>query len=212
MYPLPLALAPSGGGPTPGTPPSNAPCSRPVARTYPNHGHAATGKPLPVTWNPPAAARLAPPRTGTGTPDRASDLREEPRCWGPATAARLRLLREQAIRRVLAGCDQPAVACYALTDERTGGDPRLRMAQALTLAEQQGWRVMHREFDVAGDIPALRPGLARIHSALIAGRIQGVVAASRADISGHDTLYLAELHVLHTHQGFLALTRSEGAL
>ncbi|MCA1220048.1 hypothetical protein [Streptomyces sp. 8L] len=133
----------------------------------------------------------------------------------PLTAEqRLRLLREKDQRAALADRQKVRVALYVLArPDADTNDAERRMAEALGASNRRGWQVAFRAADDTGDLaPALRPQLARVHDAVSSQRIDGLVCASRVDISNDDSLYADELNWLRSRGGFLALARNEVAL
>ncbi|GCD41792.1 hypothetical protein [Streptomyces paromomycinus] len=123
----------------------------------------------------------------------------------------LRGLRETYFAEVTADLTRPlCVGLYVLVDD--GQDPATRLATAHGLAAAQGWAVSFRTFDRTGPTdPATRPQLARACHAVTHGEINGIVIASRTDISPYDDHYEATLRRLRTHGGFLAPALPETA-
>jgi hypothetical protein len=122
-------------------------------------------------------------------------------------------LREAFVRAACGSGKPIVVAAYALLDPDRAVAPVTRLDEARASAAEQGWTVAFAAVDsTRGDLdPGLRPQLRRIHAAVRAGRIDGFVAASRVDISPHDSVYHGELERLHAEGGFLGLARTEVA-
>lgn len=121
----------------------------------------------------------------------------------------LRGLREAYFAEVTAGLTRPLrVGLYVLVDD--GQDPANRLATAHGLAMARNWTVCLRTVDRTGPTdPATRPQLARACHAVTRGEIDGLVVASRTDISPYDDHYEATLRRLRAHGGFLAPARPE---
>ncbi|MFH8407596.1 hypothetical protein ACH4FX_22800 [Streptomyces sp. NPDC018019] len=121
----------------------------------------------------------------------------------------LRGLRETYFAEVTAGLTRLLrVGLYVLVDD--GQDPATRLATALGLATSMNWTIGLRTFDRTGPTdPATRPQLDRACSAVARGEINGLVIASRTDISPYDDHYEATLRRLRAHGGFLAPARPE---
>ncbi|MEU7148651.1 hypothetical protein AB0B15_11510 [Streptomyces sp. NPDC045456] len=123
----------------------------------------------------------------------------------------LRGLRETYFAEVTADLTRPLrVGLYVLVDN--GQDPAPRLATALGLAMAEEWTIFFRTFDRTGPTdPATRPQLDRACHAVIRGEIDGLVIASRTDISPYNDHYEATLRRLRTHRGFLAPALPETA-
>jgi hypothetical protein len=129
---------------------------------------------------------------------------------GTAEAARrLRVLREESGAAATAGLIKPyRVALYVLVEP--GRDPADRFALAQVRAVRSGCEVVYRLCDSTGMTdPFTRPSLARAYTAVRRGEIQGIVAASRTDISTSNCHYEQELRRLRTLDGFLFLALDE---
>lgn len=122
---------------------------------------------------------------------------------------RLRALRHEYLSAVTAGIEAPfRVALYVLVEP--GGDPAHRLAMAQAQAARERWEITYRVCDSTGMTdPFTRPGLARARMAIRRREIDGIVAASRTDISPFDRLYEQELRRLRALPGFLALAHDE---
>ncbi|WP_432156165.1 hypothetical protein [Streptomyces sp. bgisy153] len=140
-------------------------------------------------------------------PLRASHVPQSAAC--SEGALQLRSLREAHRRSVIERLAGPVVtALYVLV--RPGQDPAARLAVARATAARCGYTVADVLVDDAWRTdPALRPRLARAHAALHQGRIHGLVAASRVDVSSDDGLYEQELRRLRGAGGFLHLAHDE---
>ncbi|MFH8350110.1 hypothetical protein [Streptomyces sp. NPDC018045] len=123
----------------------------------------------------------------------------------------LRGLREAYFAAVTAGLERPPrVGLYVLVDD--GQDPAPRLATAHGLATVKNWSITWRTFDCTGlTDPATRPQLARACHAVARGEIDGLVIASRTDISPYDDHYETALRRLRARGGFLAPALPETA-
>ncbi|MFK0047864.1 recombinase family protein [Streptomyces sp. NPDC090741] len=135
----------------------------------------------------------------------------------PAAGARALLERRTAqlapfAAAVLEARSRPCVDVYVLLSP--GQEPGVRAAFAEQTARARGWNVARVICDTTGSgtDPALRPALATALDRIARGKSAGLVAVSRADISGFDDEYAAVLDRLRDVGGFLDLAHPETAL
>ncbi|MEU7205493.1 hypothetical protein [Streptomyces sp. NPDC045470] len=131
---------------------------------------------------------------------------------GHSGARRLWCLRQLQADAFLDGREPGSVrvAPYALI--RPGQDPAARLAQARAVIVRAGWQAVTPAVDTTGPTdPATRPELERLFAAVARGELDGLVAASRTDISPYDAPYEAALRRLRDCGGFLALALDETA-
>ncbi|TGB15539.1 hypothetical protein [Streptomyces sp. MZ04] len=131
---------------------------------------------------------------------------------GYESARGLRALRLDYLRSVRAGLDRrPRVVLYVLVKRIE--EAAHRRAEALAHAQREGYEVVDTFVDDTWQTdPGARPALARAHAALRCQAVDGIVAASRVDISPFDRPYEEELRLLKAAGGFLALALDESRL
>jgi hypothetical protein len=147
------------------------------------------------------ARRSAPAPSGAAAGGSCPDSAERSR--------HLRDLRLSILRSLTTGVPgQPRVALYILSsDSSSAGE---RRAVALSHAGRAGFEVSETYVDNAWKSdPVGRSVLARAYTALRRGEIQGLVAASQADLSSCDSMHEGELRRLRAAGGFLHLALDE---
>jgi hypothetical protein len=130
----------------------------------------------------------------------------------PTSTAALRDLRRNACSTVLHNlAGHPfRVARYALI--KPGQDPADRLSQSLSFTGN-GCQTMVTAWDDTGMTdPSTRPQLARLYDAIECGRVHGIVAPSRTDISNFNSVYEDALAAIRRRGGCLVLIRDETTL
>ncbi|MEU6290283.1 hypothetical protein [Streptomyces sp. NPDC046988] len=147
------------------------------------------------------ARGTAPTSSAAGSGERRLVPAAEGSRW--LSALRLHILR--SLTATISG--RPRVALYVLVKD--SGSAADRRAIALAYAARAGFEVAETYVDEWRASPAARFALARAYAALRRGEIDGLVAASRVDISSCDSVYEQELQRLRAADGFLALALDE---